>query len=90
MTATAMRDPYDDDDDCDDPLAGGADGADGDNDPAMMACPNCRKAVVEDAQKCPHCGDWITPVEPRSGKRVVTVLAILIMLGLALLWAVGR
>ena len=86
----AMRNAYDDEDDRDDSLAQDVCGADGDDVPAMMSCPNCRKAVVEDAQKCPHCGDWITPVEPRSGKRLMTVLAILIMLGLALLWAVGR
>lgn len=85
-----MRDSYDDDDDRDDPLPEDVDDADGDDDPAMMACPNCRKAVVEDAQQCPHCGDWITPVERRGGKRMVTVLAILVMLGLALMWAVGR
>jgi len=86
-----MRHDYgDDDDNRNDPLAQDTDDAGGDDDPAMMACPNCRGAVVEEAQKCPHCGDWITPVEPRRGKRMVTVLAIVVMLGLALMWAVGR
>ncbi len=36
---------------------------------ADMACPECRRPVTIDTQKCPHCGDWITPVYPNSEKR---------------------
>ena len=50
--------------------------------PEMM-CPNCRGAVAEDTQKCPHCGDWITAVDPpsRDGlKRWVFIAVVLLML----------
>ena len=51
----------------------------------MMACPACGGSVAEDTEKCPYCGDWITPVEPReAGWRrwaliAVVVLAILLV-----------
>ncbi len=34
-----------------------------DSDEDLLSCPSCRKSVHEDTQQCPHCGDWITPVE---------------------------
>ncbi len=47
-----------------------------------MVCPSCGARVTEDTQKCPHCGDWITPRDPgRSGvKRWIFVVAVLLML----------
>ncbi len=52
-----------------------------DSDDDLLACPSCKKAVHEDTQKCPYCGDWVTPVslEHRS-KRIVWVLVILLMI----------
>lgn len=52
-----------------------------DSDDDLLACPSCKKAVHEDTQKCPYCGDWVTPVslEQRS-KRMVWVLVILLMI----------
>lgn len=49
---------------------------------ADMACPTCRKPVTIETQKCPHCGDWITPVYPSSGRppRWLFVVAVLLML----------
>jgi len=26
----------------------------------MVECSSCGRPVYEDAEKCPHCGDWIT------------------------------
>lgn len=48
----------------------------GDSDADLLTCPTCRGAVHEDTQQCPHCGDWITPVD-ESGtiKRVVWIAA---------------
>ncbi len=52
----------------------------------LLFCPTCRKPVHEDTQKCPHCGDWITPAErPGSGKRLLFVLAVVLMIGLMLI-----
>lgn len=42
----------------------------------LLACPNCRCAVHEDTQQCPHCGDWIVPVWPQqTGKRLIWIVA---------------
>lgn len=53
-----------------------------DDDLPEMLCPNCRATVTEDTQKCPHCGDWITPVEPSDSgwRRWLFVVAVLLML----------
>jgi len=60
--------------------------AEGDEDPEadLMHCPSCRQRVHEDTQKCPHCGDWITPtVIPSSSKNLI-VLAVVVLLIVAL------
>lgn len=68
---------FEDLDDLDDPDTDlEEEGGDGD-----FVCPVCRKPVAEDAPKCPHCGDWITPVEKSgSGRRIWFVVAVLLMI----------
>ncbi len=58
----------------------------GGDEPAEMMCPRCRGIVTEDTEKCPRCGDWITPMDPdRSGTRKwIYILAVVIMLLVAL------
>lgn len=53
-----------------------------------MICPACRAAVTEDTQKCPHCGDWITPIDPSAGgwRRWVFIAVVLLMLYAILRW----
>jgi hypothetical protein len=53
-----------------------------------MLCPSCRRTVTEDTQKCPYCGDWITPEHPssRGWRRWVFVAAVLLMLWAVLRW----
>ncbi len=45
--------------------SGGWDADDWGDDPndtsEELACPGCGASVYEETQKCPHCGDWITP-----------------------------
>ena len=56
---------------------------DDDDDAALpdMACPECGARVTEDTQKCPRCGDWITPIAPASGRRSWWLaIAVLLML----------
>ena len=71
------------DDDRDLPLEQDMDRDDDDSLPEMT-CPICRATVVEDTQKCPHCGDWITPVDglrqPIRRRRWLFVAAVMIML----------
>ncbi len=59
--------------------------AEGDE-PGEMICPHCGSAVIEDTQKCPYCGDWITPRDPSSSgwRRWMFVAVVLLMLLLML------
>jgi len=60
-----------------------------DSDADLLSCPSCRKAVHEDTQQCPHCGEWITPVYPgtRSKRWAWAAVAILLILSMVL-WTV--
>ncbi|MFH1418199.1 MAG: zinc ribbon domain-containing protein [Planctomycetota bacterium] len=53
-----------------------------------MVCPSCGANVTEDTQKCPHCGDWITPEYPsrHNWRRWVFVAVVLLMLCAILRW----
>jgi predicted nucleic acid-binding Zn ribbon protein len=50
---------YDKDEDADDDFA---EGDSADTDP----CPVCGKPIYEEAQRCPHCGNYITREEPHG------------------------
>lgn len=83
--------PRDDDswdDDPDAPLSSDVDDDVDDYVLSEMLCPECGRRVTEDTQKCPHCGDWITPIAPRAGqwKRWWFVAAVLLMLLAMLRW----
>ena len=55
-----------------------------DSDADLLSCPSCGKAVHEDTQQCPHCGDWITPIHAdKPWKRAVwAVAAVLVIISL--------
>lgn len=61
-----------------------------DDDEAVVACPNCRAEVYEDAERCPACGEWITtPTHPLAGRPswfvvlgVIGIVATIAALGL--------
>ncbi|MBI5764899.1 MAG: hypothetical protein HZA51_15390 [Planctomycetes bacterium] len=59
----------------------------GGDDPPEMMCPQCRGVVTEDTPKCPHCGEWITPVDPEHAgpRKLIYILAALVMLLVSLL-----
>ncbi len=50
---------YFDEDDRDAPLEQDVDADDEANE--ILPCPSCGQEVFEDAERCPYCGDWITP-----------------------------
>lgn len=75
------RDDYDDDWD---------DGEEGDDEPAEMACPSCGRGVLEDTQKCPHCGDWIIPVDRSGGTSRFVWVIVVVLLILAMIAFVTR
>jgi len=69
------------DDDRDMPLEADIEAFGGDE-AEELSCPACGAMVVEDTPKCPHCGEWITPIEAGGAfsKRWWLVVAILLML----------
>lgn len=50
----------------------------GDDD--LMVCPSCHGAVHEETQQCPHCLDWITPVDASSNTRPLWWIVVVVML----------
>jgi len=58
---------------------------DGEPDDDVLACPSCRRPVHEDAQQCPHCGDWMTPVAPSSRTQRWAWVAVVIVLALCMI-----
>jgi hypothetical protein len=53
----------------------------GDDESEVLICPNCKGTVFEDAQQCPHCGDWIIPAHAESsGKRWIWPLAVALVI----------
>jgi len=56
------------------------------DEPAVVACPNCGAEVIEETQKCPSCGEWIVlPTNPWLEKPVWWVLLGLLGTG-AVIW----
>ena len=50
----------------------------------LLSCPSCRRSVHEDTQQCPHCGDWITPIDPSGRVRRWVWVAVIVLLILSM------
>lgn len=47
----------------------------------LLTCPACRQAVHEETQQCPHCGDWIVPVDTRGRwRRTAWIVAVVLVI----------
>jgi len=56
----------------------------------LLTCPSCHAAVHEDTQQCPHCGDWIIPIDRRHGpKRIIWALAVVLLVVALLALTIG-
>jgi hypothetical protein len=77
----------DDDDDREGVDPEGPDPSDMDfsDEPDLAVCPNCRRMISEEAERCQHCGEYITPGETPMPKWVWISIAIVILLLAALL-----
>jgi len=50
-------------------------------------CPNCKKIVYEDAERCPHCGQYIAREDAAEGKPPwILVGAAVCLLVVILVW----
>ena len=48
-----------------------------------VPCPHCRNLIYEEAEQCPHCGQWV--VQPSFSRGAVwRVLAVLVVLAFLL------
>lgn len=47
----------------------------------LLECPSCGQAVHEDTQQCPHCREWITPVDRSdTGKKWIWLVAAILLI----------
>ncbi|MGB9626706.1 MAG: zinc ribbon domain-containing protein [Phycisphaerae bacterium] len=57
-------------------------------------CPACGRSIYDDAEKCPYCGEWITPpgtAETRSRSWFWPILVALLVVVILMAWhGVGR
>lgn len=88
--STLMGDWKEEDDDLDEAEDPDESDQDSDEDPsATIPCPNCGHDVFEDADRCPHCGEYITPAASSARPMWLIIAAILALLAL-LFWLVLR
>lgn len=80
---------WDSDDDLDDDSDSAADEAEfeADDDELDLApCPACRRLVVEDTPRCPHCGEWVVARAPHRRGLLFVILAIGVIIGILWIW----
>jgi hypothetical protein len=76
------------DDDGSDEFAVDSDGADAADD--LAECPYCREPIYEDAERCPHCEQYLSR-EDAPGRTPVWILVCgVLALGAALSWVLMR
>jgi zinc-ribbon domain len=58
---------------------------------ATVPCPYCRAEIIEDAEQCPKCGQYLSREDaPSTGKSGYWWVLVLLALAVALMWAAGR
>jgi hypothetical protein len=84
------RDAWDDDEDSgwNDEEDEADSGEEGDE---TVPCPQCRRPIYEDSERCPHCGRYLSE-EDAAGVRKPwwIVLGVLLVLGVLWIWIAGR
>ena len=50
------------------------------DEPDIIACPRCRKAISEDAERCHHCGEWVIDQGEALNRPMWTVFLIVLLL----------
>ena len=68
----------DDEFDPNDPLP--ADLSDDDDDAALIECPACGAEVYEEAEQCPHCGEWIIHSAAARGRHWIWIAGAILAL----------
>jgi hypothetical protein len=72
--------------DWEDPEPDDEDDDDEDNELGSYVCPNCARSIYEDCERCPHCGDYITPrsrsMSAPGGRWLLFAVAVMVILAL--------
>jgi hypothetical protein len=59
----------------------------GEEEDDTVPCPNCRREIYEEAERCPYCGNYITAEEPGSSvKPWWFVVGFLLCMAIVLMW----
>ena len=58
------------------------------DEPDLVACPNCRKMILEDAERCPKCGHYVMDEELSHRWPAWVWIGFGLALLMAVLWAV--
>ena len=81
------RPAHDDEDDADlDPEGPDPHEMDYSDEPDLAICPHCRKMIFEDAERCPHCGEYVLLSETPLNTRGWLVIAVIVALLIAMLF----
>lgn len=51
-----------------------------------VPCPSCRREIAEFAERCPHCGDWVTPGAGPARRPAWFWFALAAALAVMILW----
>jgi hypothetical protein len=78
------------DDGPDDLEAPDASDLDDGTEPAFVRCPNCRKMIPDDAERCSHCGHYVEDAELTAERPTWVWVGIGLALATAVLWAILR
>jgi hypothetical protein len=63
---------------------------DEEEDDTTMPCPYCKEPVYEDAERCPHCENYLSLEDAPSHHPWWLVLGVIVCLIIALGWVFGR
>lgn len=60
------------------------------DEPDLIPCPHCRKMIIEDAERCHHCGEWTDGTGSGGGISLVALIVIAaLLIGGVLTWVFG-
>ena len=74
-----MSQPPDEADDEIDPEGPDPSEMDYSDEPDLEVCPNCRKMISEEADRCPYCGEYLTPSAAPMSKTAWFVVAVIVL-----------
>jgi hypothetical protein len=61
-----------------------------DSEEATIPCPNCKRQIHEDAQRCPYCEHYLSEEDaPSSGKPWWVTIGVLVCLYVVYRWIAG-